>query len=1541
MKFSRFFIHRPIFASVLSIFITVVGLIALYNLPIASFPDVAPPVVYVRGQYPGANAQVVADTVVTVIEEQINGVENMIYFSSVASADGSFSISVTFKVGTDVDMAQVQVQNRIDAAMPRVPEEVRRQGVIARKRSPSMTIALSLYSPDKSLDEIFISNYTYLQIKDVITRLPGVGDLIVIGTKDYCMRIWIDPEKAASRDLTAGDVIAAIKEQNVEVSGGVFGQPPAPKGIPLQLVAQVKGRLVTEEEFGNVIVKTDSDGKITRLRDIARIELGAKDYNIETTMNGIPCVMLAVFQLPGSNAIETADAVRKTMAELKTRFPKGLDYKIMKDDSEYIRASIHEVINTLRDAMILVTIVVILFLQTWRASIIPLIAVPVSLIGTFAVMAALGFSINNLTLFGLVLAIGIVVDDAIVVVENVERHISEGKNPVEATEIAMDEISGAVVAIALVLSAVFIPTAFLPGIQGRFYQQFALTIAVSTLISAFNALTLSPALCALLLQPHHEKTDIVSRVIHGSVGWLFKGFNSVFEGTRSVYMKTLVHVIRHGAIGMIIYAGLLGLTYFGFKTVPTGFIPEQDKGGLIAYIQLPDGASLERTKEVSNSIFNMTKDVPGVESVNRMDGFSFLTFGHKPNAASFIFRLEDFEIRKNKGITIDKIIKEIRARLSKVTEGTVVAFNFPAVDGLGSVGGFKLQIEDRANLGYKALQDAAFQMMAAARQNPQISSALATFRATEPQILIDIDREKAKTKQVPLANIWTTLGGYMADYYVNDFTLFGRPFEVHLQVDGNFRARPEDVLNLKTRNQSGQMVPLGTVVDLKEITGPTLVYHYNLYPSADLSGSPVVGVSSGDAIKIMNDLADKILPPGMAIEWTELSLFEIMAGKTGMLIFPICVLMVFLVLAAQYESWSLPFAIILITPMALLFAILANWFRGMENNLFTQIGMVTLIGLACKNSILIIEFARQLQEKGQNRFAAAIEACRLRLRPILMTSLAFAFGVLPLMIATGAGSELRRAIGTAAFWGTIGVTLFGIFLAPVFYIVLRRLAGDKSRPEKPPKKGGNISTITPLIIAGIAGAILLTGCAAGPNYKQPVTKVNQSFSNITSNLVPEEVSIEWWRQYNDPQLISLVDQALTNNHDLRIAMARVNEARAMRNLARLDQIPTVRSGAGYTKSTASKDATHGLPRDSREYELFDAGFDATWELDFFGRVRRSVEASNAELTMMEEYRRYTYVTIAAEVARNYFELRGTQYELQVAKENAKAQKETYDIILAQFKGQRGTELDVRRAESQWTATEAIIPVLETSIKFSIHRICVLIGQEPTALENELLSQKQLPQPPEKIFVGNPSDLLRRRPDIRAAERSLAAATARIGVQTADLFPRVTFNGNVGLQASHLSGFDDAGADTYSFGPRISWAALDLGRVRARIKAANARAEGELATYEKTVLTALEETENAFVQYGKTLYQLKYLEQSAKAAEEALKLAMKRYNGGIENYLAVLDAQRVQLSTQSQLAQAQTRLATSLVAVYKSLGGGWENEVKQVADEGKTKSAKNN
>jgi multidrug efflux pump len=1527
MKFSHFFIRRPIFAAVLSIFITLLGLLALLELPIASFPEVAPPTVFVSARFPGASADTVAATVATPLEQEINGVENMLYMSSAASADGSLVIQVTFNVGTDIDQAQVQVQNRVALALPRLPEEVRRLGIEVRKRSPSLTAVVTLFSPTGELDEVFLSNYAHLQVRDVLARLPGVGDVRVFAARDYSMRLWLDPEKLSAHGLTAGDVVAAVREQNVEVAGGVFGQPPNLPDTQLQLVAQVRGRLATEEEFGNIILRTDPSGRMIRLRDVARVELGARDYNVSAWLDGKPAIALGIFQQPGSNTIETADAVRRAMAELRKRFPAGLDYRIVRDDSEYIRASIREVFKTLLEAMVLVTGVVILFLQTWRASIIPLIAVPVSLIGTFAVMAALGFSINNLTLFGLVLAIGIVVDDAIVVVENVERHIAEGKAPVEATRIAMDEIGGAVIAIALVLSSVFLPTAFLPGIQGKFYQQFALTIAVSTLISAFVALTLSPALCALLLQPHHQKNDPLSRAIHGSIGWLFRGFNRLFDRTRSGYSRALGLVIRHGGMVLILYAGLLALTAIGLRTVPTGFIPVQDKGTLFCYLQLPDGASLNRTREVSSRVYELVKDTPGVQTVLKLDGFSILSFGSQPNASTLIIRLEPFEKRRQTGRTSHQILAELQPKFAGIREGMVAAFNLPPVDGLGSVGGFKLQIQDRAHLGPQALQAAAFALMGAANQNPRLQNVITTYRGNVPQVQLEVDREKARRMQVPLTGVWEALAVFLGGVYVNDFTLFGRPFQVVAQADAPFRARPENVLRLQTRNLAGEMVPLATVITVRDTTGPTTVSHYNLYPSADLSGVPAPGVSSSQAIRILESLAQQLLPPGMAIEWTELTLLEILAGKTGAWIFALCVLMVFLVLAAQYESWTLPLAIILITPLSLLFALVAVWARGMDNNLFTQIGLVVLLGLACKNAVLIVEFARQLQDKGLNRFDAVLEASRLRLRPILMTSLAFTFGVLPLMIATGAGSELRRAIGTATFWGMLGVTVFGVFLTPVFYVVLRRLRGETTRPRQPSNSGLTPDGATLGLLALIAAsALALTGCTVGPDYAHPRTRVASTFvQGNAPQFTHAPVDVTWWRNFRDPTLDRLIQAAVTGNPDLRLATARLREARALRRMTDLDLLPTVQAAGGFSKSVRSADAMPGVPRPRRESELYEAGLDAFWELDLWGRVRRSVEAARAEVAAVEAGRREVLLSLLAEVARNYCELRGLQVQLSVAQQNARLQSESLEIVRAKLEAGRATELDLSRARAQYEATLAAIPTLETAVHRTLYRLSVLTGQPPEALEPDLASPGPLPEVPPLVHIGNPAELLRRRPDIQAAERSLAAATARIGVATADLFPRVTFVGSLGWQAGALSGLGEAGSDTYGFGPRLTWAALDLGRVRARLEAARARADAQLALYERTVLQALEETEGALLELGRARVRRDHLRAAAAAARQAAELAEQRYRAGVVEYLAVLDAQRTRLDFEEQLARAETRLATACVALYKALGGGWEWE----------------
>lgn len=1037
MKFSHFFIDRPIFASVLSIVIVIVGGLALFKLPVAQYPDVVPPTVVVTATYPGANPRVIAETVATPIEQEVNGVENMLYMSAQCASDGTMSLTITFKVGTDLDKAQVLVQNRVAVAEPRLPEEVRRLGITTAKRSPDITMVVNLFSPDKRYDQVYVSNFAYLQVKDVLARLPGVGSIIIFGARDYSMRVWLDPEKVAARDLTADDVVNAIREQNVQVAAGAIGKAPMSKGLSFQYIVNAQGRLTDEQEFGDIVIKTGTDGQVTRVRDVARVELAALDYSMNSKIDGQPTASVAIFQLPGSNSIETSDAVHAAMEKLKERFPPGLTYRIAFDTTGFTRESIRAVIQTLVEAMLLVVLVVIVFLQTWRASIIPLLAVPVSLIGTFAAMAVMGFSLNNLSLFGLVLAIGIVVDDAIVVVENVERNIALGLGPREATRKAMDEVSSAVVAVALVLSAVFIPTAFISGISGQFYRQFALTIAFSTLISAFNSLTLSPALCAILLQPHHERQDWFARVLEGGFGWFFRGFNRAFGRGTQAYSGMVRRLIRASVAVLVVYLGLIALTYFGFKKVPSGFIPPQDKGYLAIAIQLPDSASLERTEEVVNRISEVVRATPGVKASIDLAGLSPISLTSSPNAGTIFVILDDFEKRLGPGLTGPEITAVLRRKLAGVQEGFIGVFPPPPVNGMGVVGGFKMEVQDRGGMGLEALQAAAFQLMAEANKQAGVQGVLTTFRATTPQLYVDVDRTKAKTMGVKLSDVFDTLQIYLGSLYVNDFNLFGRIYHVTAQADAPFRREPKDILDLKTRNNAGQMVPLGTLVSVRDSTGPDRVVRYNMYPAAEMTGSPAPGVSSGQAVAIMEKLAKEKLPASMGFEWTELTLQEILEGNTAVYIFPLCVLFVFLTLAAQFESWSLPLAIILIVPMCLLFAITGVWFRGMDNNIFTQIGFVVLVGLACKNAILIVEFAKQQQDAGHGRVDAAVEASRLRLRPILMTSFAFIFGVLPLVLAKGAGAEMRRALGTAVFSGMLGVTLFGIFLTPVFFAVIR------------------------------------------------------------------------------------------------------------------------------------------------------------------------------------------------------------------------------------------------------------------------------------------------------------------------------------------------------------------------------------------------------------------------------------------------------------------------------------------------------------------------
>jgi hydrophobe/amphiphile efflux-1 (HAE1) family protein len=1047
MNLPRFFVDRPVFAAVLSIVITLLGALAFFQLPISQYPEVVPPTVIVSASYPGANAQTISDTLAAPLEQEINGVEGMLYMSSSGTSDGRLQLTVTFKLGTNLDDAQVQVQNRVNAALPRLPEEVRRLGVTAKKQSPDLTLAVQFFSPDGSRDTFYLANYVTLQIQNRMARLPGVADANTLGGLDYTMRIWLDPNKLASRELTPGDVVRSIREQNVQVAAGAIGQEPAPLGTEFQYTLTAQGRLIRAEQFGDIVLRTGANGDVIRVRDVARVELGSRDYAVKSYMDGKNAISLRIFQLPGTNALDTADAVYKEMARLKERFPSGVDYRINYDPTRFVRQSFESVLHTLVEAIALVVLVVILFLQTWRASIIPLIAVPVSLIGTFAVMAMMGSSLNNLSLFGLVLAIGIVVDDAIVVVENVERYLREGLSRRAATLKAMGEVSGALVAIALVLCAVFVPVAFLGGITGQFYRQFALTIATATVISAFNALTLSPALAALLLREHHahpKEESAPARLIHG----FFRRFNTAFDWLSNLYSKLVRGLVRHLAFPLLGYAGLLALTVFTFTRVPSGFIPVQDMGYFLVVVQLPDGASFPRTDDVVRRVDAIARETPGIGHTFAISGYSSVLQANQSNVGAAFILPEDFDKRKDPSLTAEALMNTLRQKFSAIKEARIIVLPPPPLRGLGNSGGFKIQVQDLDGAGLAALEAATRKLIDGLAKEPEFTSLLTGFRPNTPQYFVDIDRAAAKNLGVSLADINETLQISLGSVYVNDFNLFGRTYQVFAMAEPEFRDSPEDVTRLQTRNNNGGMVTLGSLVDVKRIGGPDRVQRYNMFTSADLNGSTPPGVSSGQMIAALDRVAKRELPTGFDYEWTDLTFQQILAGDTIIYVFPLCVLFVFLVLAAQYESWGLPLAVILIVPMCILSALLGVWGAGQDNNIFTQIGLVVLVGLASKNAILIVEFAKQLQDHGKDRIEAAVEAARLRLRPILMTSFAFILGVVPLALATGAGAEMRRALGTAVFWGMLGVTFFGLLLTPVFYVAIRRITEGKALRKK-------------------------------------------------------------------------------------------------------------------------------------------------------------------------------------------------------------------------------------------------------------------------------------------------------------------------------------------------------------------------------------------------------------------------------------------------------------------------------------------------------------
>jgi hydrophobe/amphiphile efflux-1 (HAE1) family protein len=1056
MNISRFFIGRPVFACVLSLVILLIGLIALKFLPVSEYPEVVPPTVVVRATYPGANPKTIAETVSSPLEQAITGVENGLYMSSQATTDGVMTLTITFKLGTDLDKAQVQVQNRVSQALPKLPTEVQRLGVTTLKSSPDLALVVHLFSPTGIYDDIYVRNYATLQVKDVLARLPGVGQVQIFGSGDYAMRVWLDPEKLEARGLTAADVITAVTEQNAQVAAGTIGQEPQKSESNFALTINTNGRLIDEEEFSRIIVKTGAHGENVLLRDVARTELGASDYSLRSLLNNKAAVALPISQLPGSNAIELSDNVRKAMMELKRNFPEGLDYSVVYDPTIFVRHSIEAVVHTLFEALILVVIVVIVFLQTWRASMIPLAAVPVSLIGTFAAMLALGFSINALSLFGLVLAIGIVVDDAIVVVENVERNIHLGLSPRDATNQAMKEVTGPIIATALVLCAVFVPTAFISGLTGQFYRQFALTIAISTVISAFNSLTLSPALCAILLRPAHAPEDRVTRILNFAFGWFFRPFNRIFRWSANLYSNVVKGLLRWAIVALVVYGVLVVLTFQMFRSTPTGFIPLQDKQYLVAFAQLPEAASLDRTDTVIRRMSEIALQHPAVDSAVSFPGLSINGFTNSTNSGIVFVTLKPFEERTTPQLSGLAVASDLQQKFASIQSAFIAIFPPPPVQGLGTIGGFRLQLEDRAGLGYEALYNATQEVLKRASATPELGNLFTAFTINVPQLKADIDVEKAATLGLTKTDVANALQVNLGSLYVNDFNRFGRTYQVIAQADEKFRKKPTDILALKVRNKNGLIVPVGSIVKVKESYGPDRAEHYNSYLTAPINGAPSKGFSSGQAEAAMARVVSETLPKGMSFEWTDLTFQNVIAGNTAIYIFPLCVLLVFLVLAAQYESLRLPLAIVLIVPLCLLFALLGVRIDGGDNNIFTQIGLIVLIGLACKNAILIVEFAKtKSQEEQLSPEQAALSACQLRLRPILMTSTAFIAGVWPLVASHGAGAEMRHAMGIATFSGMIGVTLFGLLLTPIFYVLVSKLGRKKGpgvRAHREPRK---------------------------------------------------------------------------------------------------------------------------------------------------------------------------------------------------------------------------------------------------------------------------------------------------------------------------------------------------------------------------------------------------------------------------------------------------------------------------------------------------------
>jgi hydrophobe/amphiphile efflux-1 (HAE1) family protein/NodT family efflux transporter outer membrane factor (OMF) lipoprotein len=1525
MRLTHFFIERPRFATVLSAFVTLLGLGALAILPVAQYPEIVPPTVQITTVYPGASADTVARTVATPLEQQINGVENMLYMSSQSTGDGRLTITVTFRIGTDLNVAQMLTQNRVQDALPRLPEDVQRLGVQVRKATPSILLAIHVYSPDSSRDNLYLSNYTTLRVKDILARLEGVGDVQFQGGREYAMRIWLEPDKVAANNLNGSEVLAALRAQNLQVSAGILNQPPAPGHEAYQINVEALGRLSTPEQFGDIVVKSDKQGRVTRVRDVGRVEVGAADYGSTSYMDRSDATALLIYAQPGANSLAVEHEVLSAMKDLKKEFPQGVDYKIIYDPTTFIAKSVREVVLTIFIAILLVLGVVFLFLQNWRASIIPVIAIPVSLVGTFAVLYPLGISLNNLSLFALVLAVGIVVDDAIVVVENVERNMRSGMSASDAAHKTMDEVGGALISIALTLCAVFVPSAFLSGISGLFFRQFAVTIAASTVISCFVSLTLSPALCAVLFKDHDPQGASshgpVGRFLHSGFGWFNRGFESLSNGYGNLTRRLVAGV----AIVLVIYVALIGVAGLEFSRAQTGFIPEQDQGYLITIVQLPPGATLARTEEVMKQATDIILNTRGVEHVAPFAGLDATTSTVASNAGTIFSGLPSLYNHEIPGVTANTVLADLRARLSVIKDARVLTIPPPPVQGLGSAGGFKMMLEDRAGFGSEAVVRAANDLVAAANKDPHFAGAFTLFNTGSPSVYADIDRVKAEKVGVTPTDVFSTLQVYLGSQYVNDFNLLGRTYEVVVQADGQYRRNQPDITRLKVRNASGEMVPIGTVAQLKDNTIPYRVPRYDLFPAAEVQGVAAPGVASGTALLRMEELAHQVLPQGIGFEWTDLSFQEQQHGTPTLVVFGAAALFVFLVLVAQYESWKLPMAIVLIVPMCLLASVSGLLARGLPIDILAQIGFVVLVGLAAKNAILIVEFARQKEEEGAAAREAAVHAAHTRLRPILMTSFAFILGVAPLAVATGAGAEMRRSLGTAVLFGMLGVTCFGLLFTPAFYTFVRNFG--RNRKERELSQAALKATAIVLGLSLFAG-----GCAVGPRYMKPTTNLapfhNLASASTTKPALPAPTLETWWTGFNDPMLVIVVQRALDQNLDLAAAFARVRQARAAAAAAGAQLLPTAdleATGTALHQSVASPlgsvaNSFPGYSRDQREYTV---GAVASWEIDLSGGLRRGKAAAADEFQAAQADQVGTRITVAAEAADAYLQVREFQARLAVAQQLIDTDTHLLELVEVRRRVGVADDREVAQAEALLKQARSTVPTLRVALEVQLNRLDVLMGAQPGTYAEELSKPGAIPGIPAITGADQPLDFLRRRPDIIAAERRLASSNERIGVAISDYYPKVSLSGALGFDSTNGGTLFNGKAFQPIGTGALRWRLFDFGKVAAEVALSRGAYAEALAGYRQAALRATEDVENALMELAQTQVRLEELQGEVTSLTRARDLSERAYKAGAIPLTDVLNADSQLLVARNDVESTRADAARAAVRTFRALGGGWE------------------